>query len=501
MTHTHPRIRFMVSRLLRVAALALCVVAVDASGRLACAQSCSGDVNGDGQVNGGDLATMLGQWGECPPVVTGVTPSHGSLSGGTRITVTGTRLDQVSAAYVGGNPCKLLVGSPTELLLETPPGELGDAAIAVETWSGQMVTSTVSFTYVLQAITSVSPNVGSPLGGATITISGTHLGGTTLVTIGGIPATNLVAVDANTVTAVTPAGSSGAQQVLAFSPKGIAALPAGFTYLTIPAWATMIEALPDPAIVVDETLRARIMSSGFAWRVKHTATQIEMLLVPPGNFAMGCSPSTAFPCDFFESPVHQVTLTNAFYIGRYEVTQSQWQARMGSNPALYQSASDAPSHPVEQVSWNAIQGFLTSTAMRLPTEAEWEYAYRAGTTTAFHSGPGFPNGTNDDALAPLIAWYSQAATFSTVAVGGKASNAFGCHDMGGNVQEWVADSLGVYGAGAVTNPIGPPATGVNMYRGGSWYFDSGNVRASFRYGTSNTYSSSDLGFRVAKNPF
>jgi formylglycine-generating enzyme required for sulfatase activity len=149
-------------------------------------------------------------------------------------------------------------------------------------------------------------------------------------------------------------------------------------------WATVLEFAPDPAVVTNGSLRKAIAATGLPWRVRDNGTQIEMLLVPPGTFNMGCSTSTSFSCVTDENPVHAVTLTNAYYIGRYEVTQAQWTARMGSNPSFFQSASaqvpaaQVPNRPVESVSWNTIQGFLSATGLRLPTEAEWEYAYRAG---------------------------------------------------------------------------------------------------------------------------
>ena len=113
--------------------------------------------------------------------------------------------------------------------------------------------------------------------------------------------------------------------------------------------------------------------------------------------------------------------------------------------------------PVEAVSWNTIQGFLSATGMRLPTEAEWEYAYRAGTTTAFHGWAGQPAGTNDDSLVGNIAWYSSNSGGQTRPVGGKAANGFGLHDMAGNVWEWVSDWYGssYYASSPLEDPQGP----------------------------------------------
>jgi formylglycine-generating enzyme required for sulfatase activity len=148
-----------------------------------------------------------------------------------------------------------------------------------------------------------------------------------------------------------------------------------------PMWCTVLEQSPNAAVVPDATLRAAITATGLPWRVRDNGTGIEMVLIPPGTFTMGCSASNWYGCADIENPTHLVTLTNAFYISRTEVTQAQWIGTMGSNPSYFTGDT---SWPVERVSWNGIQPFCTATGMRLPTEAEWEYAYRAGTTTAFH---------------------------------------------------------------------------------------------------------------------
>jgi formylglycine-generating enzyme required for sulfatase activity len=273
-----------------------------------------------------------------------------------------------------------------------------------------------------------------------------------------------------------------------------------------PPWATLIEGLPDPMVVTDAILRAAITATGYAWRVRDTATQIEMLLIPPGSFQMGCSASQQWGCNSWESPVHTVTLTNAFYLGRYEVTQAQWQARMGSNPSYFQSAStqvpaaQVPNRPVEQVTWNTVQGFLAQTGMRLPTEAEWEYAYRAGTTTAFHGFTGYLSGTNDDSLLGNIAWYGSNSNGQTRPVGGKLGNGYGLHDMSGNVWEWVKDWWSVYSSSPQSNPTGPTTGSYRVVRGGSWNYDSYSRRASIRGITYPYFTFGDLGFRAARAP-
>ena len=342
------------------------VVALMAPASPVGAQSCATDINGDGQVNAIDLGMVLGTWGICGAEVTGVSPQHGSTLGGTLITITGSALQYTTAVMIGGVPCtNLQVLSSTQVRALTPAGAIGEASITVE--SPQSIAwAPVPFQYVLQAIATVTPSVGLAAGGTPITITGSYLAGATSVTVGGVPATSVVAVSATTVTAVTPAGSVGPVTVTVSTPKGTATASGAFTYVAtvVPAWATLIEAAPDPAVVIDTNLRNAIIASGYAWRVRDNGTQIEMLLVPPGTFSMGCSASTRWACTSDENPVHTVTLTNAFYLARYAVTQAQWQATMGSNPSYFSGYADSPSHPVERVSWTTIQGFLSATGMR-----------------------------------------------------------------------------------------------------------------------------------------
>ncbi len=267
-----------------------------------------------------------------------------------------------------------------------------------------------------------------------------------------------------------------------------------------PTWSTVLEADPDPAVVTDADLRAAIQATGLPWRVRDNGTGIELLLVPPGHFQMGCiMRSNQWRCEEREFPVHQVTLTHAFYLGRFEVTQAQWVARMGSNPSFFQGQSDSASRPVEKVSWNTIQGYLSATGFRLPTEAEWEYACRAGTQTPFHSGPGFPDGTTDNNLASQIGWFfcGEGDGCSTKPVGGKAANALGFHDMIGNVWEWVNDWHFPYTADPQINPTGPASAGSRALRGGSWQSGGGSsLRADGEPGISYNH----IGFRVARTP-
>ena len=146
--------------------------------------------------------------------------------------------------------------------------------------------------------------------------------------------------------------------------------------------------------------------------------------------------------------------------------------------------------------------FMSLTGLRLPTEAEWEYAYRARTTTAFHSYPAQPNGFNDDTLLDKIAWFYPAAGNQTHAVGGKLANGLGLHDMAGNVWEWCQDWYGPYSSVSVTNPTGPTTGTYSLLRGGGWDFGphSGSCRASQRFPLTPDVIYGYIGFRAARNP-
>ena len=168
---------------------------------------------------------------------------------------------------------------------------------------------------------------------------------------------------------------------------------------------------------------------------------------------------------------------------------------MGYNPSAFQGQSNSSSRPVEQVSWNAIAGYLLATGFRVPTEAEWEYACRAGTTTAFG------NGSDDDQTVAGIAWFQGNSAAQTRTVAQRAANALGLHDMHGNVWEWVSDlCCAYYSADPATNPTGPSEGDGRMVRGGSWENTTDRLRSSHRsqFGAGNSWHS--VGFRVARNP-
>jgi formylglycine-generating enzyme required for sulfatase activity len=345
-------------------------------------------------------------------------------------------------------------------------------------------------------ISAVSPNTGSTNGGTTITITGANLTGTSRVQVGWANnATNIVVVNDSTVTAVTPAtGTYGVKNVTVTTVAGTVTLVGAFTYFDS-SWYTILDQAPNCTVVTDATVRANIVATGFPWRVRDNSSGIEMLLVPPSTFTMGEDP--------YFAPVHTVTLTKAFYLGKTEVTQAQWQAKMLSNPSYF---SGNANNPVEQVSWNDIAGFNTATGLRLPSEAEWEYACRGNTLDGFHSWPGYPNGTNDESLVGNIAWYAEnngasgSSNYGTKPVAGKAANAFGMYDMSGNVYEWCNDWYGIYSAGNATNPAGPSSGSNRVLRGGNWGNASYFCRSSYRgnYAPGTRYYT--LGFRAARTP-
>ncbi len=180
-------------------------------------------------------------------------------------------------------------------------------------------------------------------------------------------------------------------------------------------------------------------------------------LIPAGTFIMG-SPENEGWRDTDETQ-HQVTLTQAFYMQTTEVTQGQWKAVMGSNPSYFTACGD--NCPVEQVSWDDVQTFITEMnrrgegTYRLPTEAEWEYAARAGSTTAFYNGGITVSDCGNDPKLSAIGWYCGNSGNITHLAAQKQANSWGLYDMSGNVWEWCSDWYGEYPTGAVTNPTGP----------------------------------------------
>ena len=208
-----------------------------------------------------------------------------------------------------------------------------------------------------------------------------------------------------------------------------------------------------------------------------SGVQMEAFLIRVGVFRMGSDKSEFED----ERPVHEVAITEPFYIGRCPVTQDQWQALMGYNPSCFQG----PKHPVDGVSWEEAQVFClrlgerTGKTVRLPTEAEWEFACRAGGTTEYCFGDG------GDGLAEY-AWYEVNSSRTTHPVGEKKPNAWGLCDMYGNVWEWCLDwyDPGYYADGPRVDPHGPPKSPLSAHvlRGGAWHVEAQYCRSASRGG-------------------
>ena len=240
---------------------------------------------------------------------------------------------------------------------------------------------------------------------------------------------------------------------------------------------------PDAAIVTDAAGRERMKRRDLPWKIRHQQTGIELLLCPPGEFLMG-SPETEADRRGDERQ-HPRRIERPFYIGRTEVTQEQWSKVMGTNPSRFES----PLNPVETVGWNVGHTFLDrcSGPLRLPSEAEWEYACRAGTTGAFA-------GELDS-----MAWFGDNSGRQTHTVGSKLANPWGLHDMHGNVWEWCEDLYSDY------PPRGDQSASISggpdrVIRGGSWYDNSNYCRSAFRFINVPGSAYDGIGFRVVLAP-
>ena len=243
--------------------------------------------------------------------------------------------------------------------------------------------------------------------------------------------------------------------------------------------------------------------------------KLDLLLIPAGEFLMGTPDSDKGAVgdvnvkpQLDERPQHRVRITKPFYLGKYPVTQEQWEAVMGSNPSLVKG----PKNPVEQVSWEDCQKFLDKLnaksgpgggKFQLPTEVQWEYACRAGSTTKYCFG-------DDEKDLGEYAWYLKNSDGKEHPVGGKKPNAWGLYDMHGNVwqwcQDWYPDRSNYYKVSPVDDPPGPVggslAVGAidHVYRGGSWYDPAEYCRSAFRYYFIPYFRCSFVGFRVSRVP-
>ncbi|MBF0529232.1 MAG: formylglycine-generating enzyme family protein [Deltaproteobacteria bacterium] len=220
----------------------------------------------------------------------------------------------------------------------------------------------------------------------------------------------------------------------------------------------------------------------------------KFVLIQPGTFTMGSPPSEEWRSS--DETQHQVAISQAFYMQTTEVTQGQWKAVMGSNPSKFVDCGD--DCPVEQVSWNDVQEFIRGLnskegggRYRLPTEAEWEYAARAGSRTAFYFG---------ESAADLVehSWHDRNSGDKTHRVGTKRPNAWGLYDMYGNVWEWCQDWYGNYPSKPVTDPQGSSNGAFRVYRGGSWDLGQRSCRSAGRGRHEPGYRSYFHGFRLVR---
>lgn len=235
------------------------------------------------------------------------------------------------------------------------------------------------------------------------------------------------------------------------------------------------------------------------------STPLQMLLIPAGTFTMGSDPAERG--HYEDELLHEVTLTKPFWMGKFEVTQAQYQAVMGTNP----SGWPGPNRPVEMITWSDAQAFITKLntlglgVFRFPTEAEWEYACRAGTTTRYFYGDALDCPDRGDGPCPtadLYSWHwgNYEPGGSTHDVGLKLPNPFGLHDMHGNVWEWVGDWYGPYPTDPQIDPKGPAAGNLKILRGGMYRSNGRMMRSAFRDHVWPSFLYNRIGMRLVREP-
>lgn len=295
-------------------------------------------------------------------------------------------------------------------------------------------------------------------------------------------------------TATAP-NAAAVQAGTAFALTANVAASANISGLTPSTAYTIYVIAKDTENNVQSAVSSVAVTTSAAAVITDITTGMTLLKVDGGTYTMGDTFGDGFSA---ELPTHQVTIGD-FYIGKYEVTQGEWQTVMTDNTS---GLSATPSYfsacgancPVEQVSWDDIQIFisrlnaLSGTNYRLPTEAEWEYAARSGGLSEKYSG-----GSDINA----VAWYSVNSGSTTHLVGQKQANGLGLYDMSGNVWEWVSDWYGTYDSAAQTNPTGPTTGSDRVSRGGSFNHEAINIRASIRNIHTTVTRFPVLGFRLA----
>lgn len=252
----------------------------------------------------------------------------------------------------------------------------------------------------------------------------------------------------------------------------------------------------------DVILKITEFITGYAKDRARNSIGMTFVYIKPGTFMMG-SPSSEKARGSDET-LHNVTLTKGFYMQTTEVTQGQWKAIMGSNPSISKNCDDCP---VIYVSWDDVQVFIRklnkkegSNKYRLPKEAEWEYACRAGNNTAFANGAITETGCGHDPNLDQMGWYCGNSGGNHHPVAQKKSNLWGLYDMHGNIWEWCRDWYGDYPNGNVTDPEGPSSGSERVVRGGTCACDAMICRSAHRVRFWPDCRGSDIGFRLARTP-
>ena len=260
--------------------------------------------------------------------------------------------------------------------------------------------------------------------------------------------------------------------------------------LTKEAVAIQQNIVSQPAVAQQPVVQAPIANSDNITIPVKDGISIDMVRVEAGTFTMGATAEMKDPWDS-EKPTHRVTLTNDYYIGKYEVTQALWQAVMGNNP----SKLKGDNLPVERVSWDDCQNFLrrlnriTGKTFRLPTEAEWEYAARGGNKSRGYQYSGSNNLLD-------VAWFRDNSGSKTHAVGTKQPNELGIYDMSGNVWELCQDRYERYSSSSQINPTGANSGSDRVIRGGCWIKTAWGCRSSYRDAKMSNVRSNICGLRL-----
>jgi len=423
-------------------------------------------------------------------------PTISSFTNDGPIAVNGTAT--LTAIFAGGSGVVTPGALPITSGVPITTGALaGPTTFTITVTSAAGATATATTTVTQQPSTaSLAVALVNPPAGATVRVFGPNGYTTTLAASG-----TLTGLAAGTYTLV-PAGILVAGQDHQAAGPGTVAVGQGaaasatITYAAVPELTLQI---PD------------VTNIG-------SAVELTLVPIPAGTFQMGAyagEPGSVLE----ERPQHAVTLSQTFYMAVQPTTQALWKAVTGKNPSWFSvagsgSTTDDPTRPVEFISWNDLTapatGFLAllnaaaapslpaGLAFRLPTEAEWEYACRGGTTTRFYWG-------DDPSFFDInfYAWWdgdSGATTHPVGSLGPGAANGFGLSDCNGNVFQWCQDWFGPYTADAQTDPQGPPTGDYHIVRGGDWYHGGAYCRSANRSFSGASDANSEIGFRLVLAP-